>query len=61
MSTIPALGRTVAAVAGLGVGVASGAWLGAPAFLLRRVGVPLLAPGQREIRVLHLSDIHLMP
>ena len=61
MSTIPALGRTVAAVAGLGVGVASGAWLEARAFLLRRVEVPLLAPGQREIRVLHLSDIHLMP
>ncbi len=61
MSTIPALGRTVAAVAGLGVGVASGAWLEARAFLLRRVEVPLLAPGQRENRVLHLSDLHLMP
>ena len=31
------------------------------AFRLRRVEVPVLAPGQRPLRVLHLSDLHLMP
>lgn len=55
------LSSATAAVAGLGATIAAGAWLEARAFLLRRAVVPLLAPGQREIRVLHLSDIHLMP
>lgn len=31
------------------------------AFTLRRVEVPVLAPGQRPIRVLHLSDLHMTP
>ena len=31
------------------------------AFTLRRVSVPVLAPGQRPLRVLHLSDLHLVP
>lgn len=60
MSTIRLVGRAVAGVAGLGAAVAAGAWVEARAFVLRRVDVPLLAPGQRDIRVLHLSDIHLM-
>ncbi|NLH69629.1 MAG: metallophosphoesterase, partial [Brooklawnia sp.] len=59
MSWLRGLGWTTATVAGLGAGVVAGAWLEARAFLLRRVEVPLLAAGQREIRVLHLSDIHL--
>lgn len=29
-------------------------------FCIRRFDVPILAPGQRPIRVLHLSDIHLL-
>ena len=31
------------------------------AFTLRRVQVPVLAAGQRPLRVLHLSDLHLVP
>lgn len=31
------------------------------AFRLRRVTVPVLAPDARPLRVLHLSDIHLVP
>ena len=31
------------------------------AFTLRRVEVPVLAAGQRPLRVLHLSDLHLVP
>ena len=31
------------------------------AFRLRRVEVPVLAPGERPLRVLHLSDLHLVP
>lgn len=31
------------------------------AFRLRRVEVPVLAPGSRPLRVLHVSDLHLTP
>lgn len=31
------------------------------AFTLRRVSVPVLPPGLRPIRALHISDLHLMP
>ncbi|SDG41765.1 Predicted phosphohydrolase, MPP superfamily [Sinosporangium album] len=30
-------------------------------FKLRRFDVPVLAPGQRPLRILHLSDLHLTP
>lgn len=30
-------------------------------YVLRRATVPLLAPGQRALRILHLSDLHLLP
>lgn len=30
-------------------------------FRLRRVTVPVLGPGSRPVRVLHLSDLHLVP
>ncbi len=33
----------------------------ARAYTLRRVDVPLLPPGARPVRVLHLSDIHMTP
>ncbi|WP_420114003.1 metallophosphoesterase [Pseudactinotalea sp.] len=33
----------------------------AQAFTLREVRVPVLRPGSRELRVLHISDLHLMP
>ncbi len=43
------------AVLGWGVGV------GLRSFRLRRVTVPVLAPGTPAVRVLHLSDLHLLP
>ena len=56
---------TLARVAAAGVGVvAAGIGWGvaeARSFALRRVTVPVLLPGQRQLRVLHLSDIHLLP
>lgn len=42
------------------VGLA-GALVEAHAFTLRRVTVPVLPAGARELRVLHLSDLHLTP
>jgi predicted MPP superfamily phosphohydrolase len=33
----------------------------ARAYTLRRVDLPLLPPGQRPIRVLHVSDLHMTP
>jgi predicted MPP superfamily phosphohydrolase len=51
----------------LGAGTAAGAGLTAYAawearqYTLRRVTVPVLPGGQRPLRVLHLSDIHMTP
>src|SRR5699024_983879 len=33
----------------------------AQAFTVRRVSVPVLPPGADPVRVLHLSDLHLLP
>ncbi|MGO4956814.1 metallophosphoesterase [Luteococcus sp. Sow4_B9] len=57
--------RTAAKVALAGVATGAGA-LGyglweAQQFTLRRVEVPVLPDGERPIRVLHMSDIHLLP
>lgn len=49
----------LAAAGALGLGYASVIerhW-----FALRRVTLPVLAPGARSLRVLHLSDLHLRP
>ena len=59
---VPAFLRTLA-----GVGTVSGAALTAYAvwetrqYTLREVTVPLLPRGQRPLKVLHLSDIHMTP
>ncbi len=51
----------------LGLGVACGAGLAAyaageaRAYTLREVSVPILPPGHQPLRVLHLSDLHMMP
>lgn len=48
------------ALAGLaGVGYAAGYEV--RAFTLRRVEVPVLPPGARALKVLHISDLHLTP
>ena len=50
------LGLVAAGTAGLAY-----AGVEARSFRLRRVEVPVLPPGQRPLRVLHLSDLHLRP
>jgi predicted MPP superfamily phosphohydrolase len=49
-----------AAAAGAGI-VAYSSLLERNAFVLRRFEVPVLAPGATPLRVLHLSDLHLLP
>ncbi|WP_310961554.1 metallophosphoesterase [Nocardioides terrisoli] len=54
--------RTVA-IGALG-GAAALAWSAGyevRAFALRRVDVPVLPPGQRPLKVLHVSDLHMTP
>lgn len=51
---------TATAVAGLGC-FAYGALVETRAFALRRFTMPVLPAGADPIRVLHLSDLHLMP
>lgn len=47
---------------GLGLGVLAWSTLVEPrAFVLREFQVPVLPPGARPLRVLHLSDLHLVP
>ena len=59
------LARFVRTVAGggllAGAGLTAYAVWETRAFTLREASVPLLPPGQRPLRVLHLSDIHLTP
>jgi uncharacterized protein len=50
--------RTLTTAGALGLGYA---WAEARAFTLRSFTLPALPPGSAPIRVLHLSDIHLVP
>jgi uncharacterized protein len=54
-STLP-LAAVVAGAAGLGWSLVE-----ARAFTLRRATLPVLPPGSMPLRVLHLSDLHLVP
>jgi predicted MPP superfamily phosphohydrolase len=54
------LGAAAAAVAGVG-GLAWAAGVEVRSFRLRRFEVPVLAPGARPLRVLHIADLHLTP
>lgn len=57
-----AVWRSLATAAGAGAAVAAWATFVEPrAFALRRVEVPVLPPGSPPLRVLHLSDLHLVP
>lgn len=61
-STSGRLGGALAGLAGLGASVASYALFVEPKwFALRRIEVPVLRPGSLPIRLLHLSDLHLLP
>lgn len=55
-ATTTMLGLAAAAAAGL----IYARWE-AEHFTLRRVDIPLLDPGQAPLRILHLSDLHLVP
>ncbi len=58
------MNRAIATALGISaVGAACVAWgVGeAHAFTTRRATVPVLAPGQAPLRVLHVSDLHLTP
>ncbi len=57
MQAVTALGSLTLA-AGAAVGYAS-LWE-RTAFTLRRAEVPVLAPGSRPLRVLHVSDVHML-
>ncbi|MBW8172162.1 metallophosphoesterase [Ornithinimicrobium sp. Arc0846-15] len=59
MSSLP---RLAAVAAGVGVGAFAYSTLVEPrAFALRRFAAAVLPPGSPEIRVLHVSDLHLAP
>ena len=54
--------RAVTALGVLGAGAfAYGSLIERNAFTLRRWEVPVLAPGARPLRVLHVSDLHITP
>lgn len=59
MRTATKVGLGVVAAGVAGIGYAAG--IERNAFVLRRFSVPVLPPGTRTLRVLHLSDLHLMP
>jgi predicted MPP superfamily phosphohydrolase len=56
-----AVGTTAAAGALAGAGLTAYALWEARQYTLRRVTVPVLPAGARPLKVLHLSDIHLVP
>ena len=49
------------AMAAAATGAAYATWVEPRLFALRRVGVPCLPAGTRPLRVLHVSDLHLVP
>ncbi len=55
------LGAGLAGGAVVGAGLTAYAAWEARAYTLRRVEMPVLAPGHDPLRVLHLSDLHLTP
>ena len=66
MTACPGAPRSTPALTALGVAAAGAAGLGYPlleahAFTLRRYTLPVLPPGARPLRVLHVSDLHLVP
>jgi len=59
---VNAVCRVLAGLTGLGAGVLAWSTLVEPrAFALREFEVPVLPSGARPLRVLHLSDLHLVP
>ncbi len=61
MSLATALRRLALAATVAGAGATAYAVAEARAYTLRRVTVPVLPPGSPDVRVLHLSDVHMTP
>ncbi len=62
MNTMTRATRAAAGVLAAGAGgLAYASLIERNAFTLRRFNVPVLPPGSAPIRVLHLSDLHLLP
>jgi predicted MPP superfamily phosphohydrolase len=51
--------KLLALIGALGAALVAWAWRERTSYRLRRVTVPVLAPGQRALRLLHISDLHL--
>ena len=61
VTLLPALQRLAVAGTLAGAGLTAYAMAEARAYTLRRVTMPVLPPGSPDVRVLHLSDVHLTP
>jgi predicted MPP superfamily phosphohydrolase len=62
VNTMTRAARAAAGVLAVGAGgLAYASLIERNAFTLRRFSVPVLPPGSAPIRVLHLSDLHLLP
>ncbi len=53
--------KTAGVVATAGAGVLAWSLAEARSYVVRQVAAPVLEPGSRPIRILHLSDLHLTP
>jgi len=61
---VPVRSTTSSLLAGIALGTAGLAYatgIERQAYTLRHVDVPVLAPGSRPLRILHLSDLHMTP
>jgi predicted MPP superfamily phosphohydrolase len=58
---VTALARVAGATVAVGAGVLAWSLIEARSFVVRQVSVPVLEPGSRPIRILHVSDLHLTP
>lgn len=55
------LSRTALTLGAVGAGGLGYAWVEARLFTVRRFTLPVLPPGSRPVRLLHVSDLHLVP
>lgn len=53
--------RAAASTFALGAAALTWSLVEARAYALRRFTVPVLAPGARPVKILHLSDLHMLP
>lgn len=55
------LTRVAGTTLAVGAGVLAWSLVEARSYVVRQVSAPVLAPGTRPVRILHLSDLHLTP